>query len=541
MTRWPVALVGAAVLWLAVVASALLSRAPLPVDETRYLAAAWEMWSRGDFLVPHLNGVPYSHKPPLLFWLVHLGWVVFGVVEWWARVVAPLFSLGALILTSALARRLWPDDASAAGLAPLVLVGFGLLGVLAPMTMFDGMNMFFTSLGLLGVLRAAEGHRRSGWVLVGLAVGLGILSKGPVILVGLLPAPLLAPIWAARGQWGGPGRWYGGLGLAILGGAVLALAWAIPAAFSGGPEFRDMLLFGQTAGRALDAFAHGRAWWWYLAWLAPLLYPWAWWPGLWRAVRQAWPLRFDRGLRFCVCAVVPALLVFSLISAKQPHYLLPLFPLFALAFARLLSWNPLIDRPLARLPVALPTIVLGIAVLLAPLVAGWVAASPVWAADIPWFAGVLLAAAGVGLIVDGPRTVSVRIASIAAVTTLTLCVVNVAGFAAAGPYYDLRGIATVLADGEREGKPIAHVGDYEGQFHFLGRLRKPIEDVVATDAPAWARAHPNGLIVAYFRGNPAGLPQRPLWLQPYRGRWAAVWAAGVIGVDGDTLLVDRFP
>ena len=45
-----------------------------PVDETRYASVAWEMWLRGDFLVPYVNGEPYSHKPPLLFWLIQLGW-----------------------------------------------------------------------------------------------------------------------------------------------------------------------------------------------------------------------------------------------------------------------------------------------------------------------------------------------------------------------------------------------------------------------------------------------------------------------------------
>ena len=56
-------------LWGLVVAVALIVRPPLPVDETRYLAVAWDMWLENHYLVPHLNGEPYSHKPPLLFWL----------------------------------------------------------------------------------------------------------------------------------------------------------------------------------------------------------------------------------------------------------------------------------------------------------------------------------------------------------------------------------------------------------------------------------------------------------------------------------------
>ena len=45
----------------------ILLRPLLPVDETRYLTVAWEMWTSGSYIVPHLNGEPFSHKPPLLF------------------------------------------------------------------------------------------------------------------------------------------------------------------------------------------------------------------------------------------------------------------------------------------------------------------------------------------------------------------------------------------------------------------------------------------------------------------------------------------
>ncbi|VAW74626.1 Polymyxin resistance protein ArnT, undecaprenyl phosphate-alpha-L-Ara4N transferase; Melittin resistance protein PqaB, partial [hydrothermal vent metagenome] len=63
-THWLELLVAVA----ALAAIQLWLRPLLPVDETRYLSVAWEMWSRGDFLVPYLNGEAYSHKPPLLFW-----------------------------------------------------------------------------------------------------------------------------------------------------------------------------------------------------------------------------------------------------------------------------------------------------------------------------------------------------------------------------------------------------------------------------------------------------------------------------------------
>src|SRR3569832_988308 len=83
-------------LWLLLVAISLYGRSFVPIDETRYVTVAWEMWLRGDFLVPYLNGEPYSHKPPLLFWLIQLGWKIFGVNDWWPRLMPSLFSLGSV-------------------------------------------------------------------------------------------------------------------------------------------------------------------------------------------------------------------------------------------------------------------------------------------------------------------------------------------------------------------------------------------------------------------------------------------------------------
>jgi 4-amino-4-deoxy-L-arabinose transferase-like glycosyltransferase len=103
-------LLGPALL-LAVLAAVAIPLRPLtPIDETRYISVAWEMWLRGDYLVMVKNGEPYSHKPPLLFWIYNLGWAITGVNEWWPRLVSPLFSLGSLALTLSIGRRLWPEN-----------------------------------------------------------------------------------------------------------------------------------------------------------------------------------------------------------------------------------------------------------------------------------------------------------------------------------------------------------------------------------------------------------------------------------------------
>src|SRR5512147_910860 len=123
--------------WMLLSVASIWLRPLWPVDETRYASVAWEMWLRGDLLVPYVNGEPYSHKPPLLFWLIHLGWALFGVHDWWPRLVAPLCALAALPLLQMLARLLWPEDEDSAPFAGWVLLGTSLFAAFVTLLMFD--------------------------------------------------------------------------------------------------------------------------------------------------------------------------------------------------------------------------------------------------------------------------------------------------------------------------------------------------------------------------------------------------------------------
>ena len=40
-----------------------------PPDEPRFAQVAREMLDSGDYLVPRMNGKPYTEKPPMLFWM----------------------------------------------------------------------------------------------------------------------------------------------------------------------------------------------------------------------------------------------------------------------------------------------------------------------------------------------------------------------------------------------------------------------------------------------------------------------------------------
>ena len=110
------------------------------------------------------------------------------------------------------------------------------------------------------------------------------------------------------------------------------------------------ILWHQTANRVVDSFAHTRPFWWYLPLLPLLLFPWLLWPALWRALKRLW-ISHEPSVRFLLVWIIPTLIAFSLVSAKQPQYLLPLFPGAALLFARALADDQQTPR---RLDLLLP-------------------------------------------------------------------------------------------------------------------------------------------------------------------------------------------
>jgi len=229
--------------WAALVAGAVLLRPVLPVDETRYLAVAWEMWRSGDWLSLHLNGEPYSHKPPLLFWLIQAGWWFTGPDTVWPRLLTGIFALAALGLTVRLARRVTTldDAASDAPRAGLVaVVTSSTLGWMAftGAVMFDLLLACCVLLAVDAVVEAARGAARGAatapWSVLVFALGAGLLAKGPVMLLHVLPVALLAPWWSTSVR---ARDWYPRLALVTAAGFAPLLLWALSVAEAGGAAF----------------------------------------------------------------------------------------------------------------------------------------------------------------------------------------------------------------------------------------------------------------------------------------------------------------
>ncbi|KZC28386.1 ArnT family glycosyltransferase [Rhodanobacter denitrificans] len=483
---------------------------PVPIDETRYLAVAWNMRLSGQWLVPWLDGAPYSDKAPLLFWLINLVWAVTGVHAWAARLLELLLALATLPLLASLGRRL--GAAPAAVQASLWLwLGCAAFAAYAGTVMFD-MLLTLCTLVAWRATPALTGRR---WplavVAMALALGAGTLVKGPVaLLVGGVPA-LLAPWW--RPQTRPLATWLRLLA-ALLGAVLLALAWALPAARAGGTQYADAIFLRQTLGRVMQSFAHARPWWWYLPILPAMLLPWVAAIGRGEAAAAGGGGMLDR---FVAAAFVPGFVLFSLISGKQPHYLLPLLPALTLAGGvrlgagrwRVVGW---------RVGLLLALIGIAVAVGLGKLAvdhAGRIGAIA---------CGVLIVVVGLSFVV-GRRTPPLPVGRAALGMLAALLLGKLAFVLAAGPRYDIAAVARRVAAAQQAGVPLLFAGPQYGLLTFAGRLTAPIP---ATSNPAavaaWAHAHPQGWVISSepdYR-----YPATPLYRQPYRDGSLRIWRAG---------------
>jgi 4-amino-4-deoxy-L-arabinose transferase-like glycosyltransferase len=491
---WPV------LLWLLLVLVSLATRPLIPIDETRYLTVTWEMWIQNDFLVPHLNGDTYSHKPPLLFWLIQFSWWVFGVNEWTARLISPLFALAALYLSRSVAQLLWPDRRQIADATPLVLIGCFVWLVFSTLTMFDIMLTFFALVGVYSLLKQAAGKLRYRyWLLMGIAIGGGVLTKGPVILLHVLPVALLAPWWRKPEPSGFCWRqWYLGLVSAVLVGVGIALSWAIPAGTAGGEAYRNAIFFGQTGGRIVDSFAHKLPWWWYLQIVPLILLPWLLFKPFWHGLKLL--TLQNVGVRFCFAWLLPVFLAFSLISGKRIHYLLPLLPGMAL----LLAWcltnadNAFWQKP--RYGYAVVLGLLGLGLLVFPFLNShflwmpdWIGLSPIW--------GVMLCLSATGLAWLPTKTSTASIGLVAFVSVTTALSLAGGFFSINKAYYNTLPPALKIAEFRQAKQEVfMFTYKYHGQFQFTGRLEQPLQ-IAASSAELlkFARNNPNSMLLVGYK------------------------------------------
>ena len=527
-------------LWTVAALLAIFSHGPMPLFSTRTLAVAWEMWHGHHWLVPHINGEPYSEKVPLLFWLIHAGWLAFGVSDVWPRVLEVIFGGVQLVQLSILARRLFPARPWVEKAAPWMLLALSYAFLFGLQIMYEVL-LANCVLGALLCLTPTMRRSEPRWLLFGLLIGAGLLTKGPVMLLHIVFPWLLGPLW---NEWAREhrARWYGRGVLSVLLGFAMLLAWAIPAGFAGGEAYQHRLFFTQTAGRVVDGTpqsqslqSHPHWFGWYLLWLPMLLFPFTGWPRAWVAI-GALRKPFDVGIRLALCWLLPSFVVFSLISGKQWYYLLPEFGGWMLLLAGAVAILRERHAPLAEnywlgsWPLGVGSILFAGLLFALPYVAFSHAFHNEWAEGAAPYSrtfSIAFLLLGCLLLVRG-RGEMRRLAIAGLLGALAL---NTLFTLTLWHKYDLSPTTALVAAAQAEGHAVAFEGNYEGQFHFAGRLTRPLTELHdGASLQAFARQHPDGLIITHPDQLDAAALRYALLAQPFRSAWIVVWSAPTIAM-----------
>ena len=484
----------------------ILCRPLLPVDETRYVTVAWEMFSGKHWILPTLNFEAYHHKPPLLFWMIMTLWSIFGPLQGVAQAVPYIIFTGLIAANMYLAKSLFTHDERAPTWMMILTLGSLPLLIYSNLIMFDLLLTVFAILSLASLWNFAKtGHIKHILILT-LCIGLGGLAKGPVILLNIIFPILLYPVWLQpTNKIISNKKWYGLNILAIVGGIGIALLWAIPAAMQGGAEYANKIFWGQTAGRVENSFDHGRPIWWYLPLLPVILCPWIFIPKLWRNILK-WPetsIYFDgQVLRFLAAWVIPVFICFCLISGKQIHYLFPCLVGAFTFIGMVISHDKL---PQKICDVILPASIITFLILLPALLKLFSMEMSVLfnrhlmddvfmrITAIYSIGGAILA---IGLFIFVRKKSCIhQFVAITLSMVIFMGVLHLEGEKSFYKNYDLTPMANIIH--ANKGRPMAFLRNYHGEWGYMARLDHPVEQILPEELPAWFKKHPNG--IAFLR------------------------------------------
>ena len=341
-------------------------RDPWSPDEPRYAEVAREMVSRGDYILPHLNGEVYAEKPPLFFWLGIGAGMLPGVpFESGLRLVSAIAALLTLVLTFRLGRRL--IDAQTGWLAAIILATSSMFVMHATTGVIDGTLTLLVTAAIAAGLSARHARSDVIWALFYILAGLAIITKGPVGLA--VPAGVLLLVALQQDGVRGLRAFHPLWGLAIMG--FIAALWLGPAIARGGREYADIILLKQNVGRAWQSWHHKEPIWYFLTVFPGAFAPWILFlPG---GLLVGWKRRAKRpGARVALTWFLFTFLFFSVMSGKKTRYLMPLMPAASLLAA--LELRAFISKETGRTRALIPAVaavalcLAGLGLLVAPAV-----------------------------------------------------------------------------------------------------------------------------------------------------------------------------
>lgn len=279
-------------------------------DETKYGQVVREMRATGAFFLPTLGGVPFTHKPPVHFWLIDFLTFPLGVYSMWAFVLPSLVAFALL---------LWFMKRIGGTLAAFVCGTSILIWASAQTARMDVSFTLLIGVGLWLLERFFDRDDFRALLWSGVCLGVATLIKGPM-------APIIGIVLFLLEWWRRRRAPRGNYAPSVLAMIAIPLAWFIPAMLMGGSAYTHEVIVKQTVGRAFATWVHKAPPWFYLEHFPATLAPWFF-AGV-VAVAARW-----RRQRFLVNWILAVVLPYSIMSSKLDVYMMAMIPPLALLIA----------------------------------------------------------------------------------------------------------------------------------------------------------------------------------------------------------------
>ena len=286
-------------------------------DETKYGQVVREMRATGTFFLPTLNGTPFTHKPPIHFWMIDLLTFPLGVYSTWAFVIPSLIAFVFL---------LWLMWKIGGPLAAFICGSSLMIWTSAQSARMDVSFTAFIVLGIWQLERFLDRDDFRALLWSGIALGIAVLIKGPMALVIAIVLFLLE--WMRR-KCIPRGNYVPAIAAMI----IIPLLWLVPAMLLGGRAYTHDVIVKQTVGRAVASWVHNAPPWFYAMHLPASLFPWFFLAVV--AVIAVW-----RTQRFLINWILAVLVPYSLMSSKLDVYMMAMIPPVALLITQYAtSWD----------------------------------------------------------------------------------------------------------------------------------------------------------------------------------------------------------
>lgn len=325
---------------LCILAPGISSLPPTDRDESRYVVTSERMADIGDMVDLRYQDRPRYLQPAGIYWLQSTAARLFDGPEhdsiWAYRLPSLLGAIGAVLLTGWLGATFFGRNVGIG--AALLLAACFSLNYEARNAKIDATLLFAITTAQVALMRAyvqPQISRLNAFVFWA-AIGVGLMLKGPIILIvaGSTVAALVA--WDRKGAW--LKKLHAGWGALLV--LAIALPWFIAINTQTNGAFFERAVMRNFLGKVnAGEQGHSGPFGYHIA-----LFLLVFWPGALLAVRAfgfAWRERAEPAIRFLICWIIPTWIIFEFVATKLPHYVLPTYPAIALiAAAGLFNLKP---------------------------------------------------------------------------------------------------------------------------------------------------------------------------------------------------------